>query len=35
MVPTATIAAVFVGVMSLAVPVVQFGVDTGFKLLGL
>ena len=35
MVPTVTIAGVFVGVMSLAVPVVVFLVDLGFRLVGL
>lgn len=35
MVPTATIAGVFVGVMALAVPVVQFVVDFGFRLCGI
>ena len=35
MVPTITIAGVFVGVMALAVPVVQFVVDLGFRLFGI
>ena len=35
MVPTVAIAGVFVGVMALAVPVVQFAVEAGFKLIGL
>lgn len=34
MVPTVTIAGVFVGVMALAVPVVQFVVELGFRLIG-
>ena len=35
MVPTVTIAGVFVGVVALAVPVVSFIVDAGFRLLGI
>lgn len=35
MIPTVTIAGVFIGVMTLAVPVVQFVVDLGFTLLGI
>ena len=35
MVPTASIAGVFVGVMALAVPLVQFLVDLGFRLFGI
>ena len=34
MLPTVTITGVFLGVMALAVPVVQFVVDTGFRLFG-
>ena len=35
MIPTVTIAGVFVGVMALAVPVVSFVVDLGFRLVGI
>lgn len=35
MVPTAMLTAVAVGVLALAVPVVQFAVDLGFTLAGL
>ena len=35
MVPTAAITGVFLGVLALAVPVVQFVVDAGFRLFGL
>ena len=35
MVPTVTIAGVFLGVMALAVPAVSLVVDLGFRLFGL
>lgn len=35
MIPTVTITGVFLGVMALAVPVVQFLVDLGFRVFGI
>lgn len=35
MAPSVTIAGVFMGVMALAVPIVQFVVDAAFRLFGL
>ncbi len=35
MIPTVTITGVFLGVMALAVPVVQFVVDLGFRVFGI
>ena len=35
MIPTVTITGVFLGVMALAVPAVQFVVDLGFRFFGI
>ena len=35
MIPMVTVTGVFLGVMALAVPAVQFVVDCGFRLFGL
>ena len=35
MIPTVTITGVFLGVMALAVPLVQFAVDLGFRAFGI